>query len=103
MEHSLKQEQVKLLQVEKQVIGLGAGIATLTGAVAANASEVLGKDVDAHAAKITDAYLNLVQAMQAAHDALGEQAAAAGVKLMEARGMPKDPVLEAAKSALGLG
>lgn len=98
---SLKKEQLKLLQLEKQVVGLAAGIATLTSA--AKAEQLLGQDYTAHSEKLTDAYLNLVQTLQAAHDALGESAAQAGVELLKARGLPKDSVMEAAKSVLGIG
>lgn len=101
MKKSLKKEQLGLLQLEKKVIGVGAGLATLTSA--AHAESVLGEAYLNHSAKVTDAYLNLVQALQAAHDALGEQAATVGAELMQDRGVPKTTLLEAAKSVLGIG
>ncbi|MEQ8178652.1 MAG: hypothetical protein RIA10_10005 [Amphiplicatus sp.] len=102
MKKSLKKEQVSLLQLEKKVLGVGAGIATLTGA--ANAETLLGNTYGSHTAQVTEAYLNLVQTLQAAHDALGAQAAAVGAELMQQdRGVPKSGILEAAKSVLGIG
>ena len=101
MTKSLKKEQARLLRLEKEIVALSAGIATLTGG--ANAKELLGEPFADHAAKLTDAYLNLVQTVQAAHDAMNERALAAGIQLLEARGTPKDPPLEAVKSILGLG
>ena len=57
----------------------------------------------AHAQNMQTAYLNLVEKVQAAHDAMEAGAAAAGAQLLEARGQPKVTVLEAAKSLLGIG
>lgn len=103
MTKSLKKQQVALLKVEKQALTLGAGIAALTATSGAHAEEVLGETVAAHAETVKAAYLNLVATMQAAHDAMEATAQAVGAELLQARGTPKDPVLEGAKSLLGLG
>lgn len=105
MKKSLEKEQVDLLKFEKQLLGLGAGLATLTGVSAANAEEAVGGMVGEHADTIQQAYLNLVETVQAAHSAIEASAVQAGFELLQARGQPKSepPVLEAAKSLLGLG
>ena len=103
MKNSLKKEQVDLLKFEKQLLGLGAGLATLTGVAGASAQAKVGPSVGEHAEAMKTAYLNLVETVQAAHTAIEAGAAAAGAELLEARGVPKEPVMEAAKSLLGIG
>lgn len=105
MKKSLKKEQVDLLKFEKQLLGLGAGLATLTGASAANAEQAVGGMVGEHAETIQQAYLNLVEKVQAAHSAIEAGAVQAGFELLQARGTPKEdpPVLEVARSLLGIG
>jgi hypothetical protein len=101
MTKSLKREQLRLLKLEKRLLAVGAGIAGLT-AGGANAKEILGEMTTEHASKVTDAYLGLVQSVQAAHDALNAKAMALGVELLKAGGQPKDRTLDAARQILGL-
>ena len=104
MKKSLKKEQVDLLKFEKQLLGLGAGLGALTGVAGAKAETIVGDVASTHAANMQSAYLNLVETVQAAHDAMETSALEAGVTLLNARGTPKDPPLvEIAKSLLGLG
>lgn len=104
MKKSLKREQVDLLKFEKQLLGLGAGLAVLTAGAGANAQKVVGELAGDQAANIQHAYLNLVETVQAAHNAIESSAAAAGAELLRASGTPKDPPLvEIAKSLLGMG
>jgi hypothetical protein len=101
---SLKKEQVELLNFEKQLLGLGAGLVALTGGAGARAENAVGDSVGAHAQQIQDAYLNLVETVQAAHSAIEASAVQAGYHLLQAQGQPKvnSSVLEAAKSLLGM-
>lgn len=101
VKNSLKAEQTRLLRLEKEVVALAAGIGALTGA--ANAKELLGAEYAEQSSKLTEAYLNLVQTLQAAHDLFGQRAAEAGIALLKAGGTPKDPITESVKSALGIG
>ncbi len=104
MKKSLKKEQVELLRFEKQLLGLGAGLAALTAGAGANAQKVVGEIAGDQAANIQQAYLNLVQTVQAAHTAIEASAAAAGAQFMQANGTPKNTALvEMAKSAIGIG
>ncbi len=103
MTKSLKKEQVALLRFEKELLALGTGLATLSAGAGAQAAEIVS-DVPGHVTKLQSAYLDLVQAVQAAHDAIESSALAAGVQLLQARGQPKEepPVLEAALSLFGM-
>lgn len=104
MEKSLKKEQVELLKFEKELLGLGAGLAALTAGAGASAKEAVGAGVAEHAAQMQSAYLNLVETVHAAHSAIEASAVSAGFELLQARGTPKESVsvLEAAKSLLGM-
>lgn len=104
MTKSLKKEQVDLLQFEKQLLTLGAGLAALTAGAGASAKDAVGDFAGEHAAQIQHAYLNLVEKVQAAHSAIEASAVQAGYLLLQARGTPKEepPVLEVAKSLLGM-
>lgn len=104
MKKSLKKEQVALLRFEKELLALGAGLAVLSQGAGANAAEVVGEVSTTHATKLQEAYLNLVAAVQVAHDAIESSAIGAGVQLLQARGQPKEdpPVLEAALSLFGM-
>jgi hypothetical protein len=101
---SLKKEQVDLLRFEKQLLTLGAGLAALTAGAGASAKNAVGEFAGDHALQIQDAYLNLVEKVQAAHSAIEAGAVQAGFALLQAQGEPKEepPVLEAARSLLGL-
>lgn len=104
MKKSLKKEQVALLRFEKELLALGAGLAALSSGPGAAAADVVGKVTTDHAALLQSAYINLVEAVQAAHDAIETTALGAGVQLLQARGQPKEepPVLEAALSLFGM-
>lgn len=104
MKKTLKREQVELLRFEKQLLGLGAGLVALTGGAAAQAQNAVGGQVGEHADAIQLAYLKLVETVQAAHIAIEASAVQAGFQLLQAQGEPKEnpPVLEAAKSLLGM-
>jgi len=103
MKKTLKKEQVDLLKFEKQLLGLGAGLGALTAGAAAGATEAVGDVAASHTANVQEAYLNLVTAVQSAHNAIEASAVEAGVRLLKADGMPKTDTLEVAKSLLGLG
>lgn len=103
MKKSLKREQVDLLRFEKELLGLGAGLAALTAGAAAQAETVVGGLAGDHAEAVRAAYLNLVETVQSAHNAIEAKAVEVGASLMQASGVPKDPPLEIAKSLLGLG
>ncbi|MEM8935740.1 MAG: hypothetical protein AAGC77_04975 [Pseudomonadota bacterium] len=105
MDKDLKKEQVDLLKFEKQLLGLGAGLSALTAGAAASASDKVGDVAVTHTQNVQQAYLNLVETVQAAHDAIETSAAEAGFRLLQARGTPKEvpPVAEVAKSILGIG
>lgn len=102
MTKTLKKEQAELLRFERELLALGAGLAALTGGAAANAREVVGDSAAEHAVSLQEAYLNLVEKVQAAHDAMEQGAVVVGARILEARGDPKVSVLEAAKSVLGM-
>lgn len=104
MSTNLKKDQVELLKFEKQLIGLGAGLAALTAGAGANAQRVVGDVAADQAENIQQAYLNLVETVQAAHNAIESSAAAAGAQFMHASGTPKNTaLLEMAKSVIGIG
>lgn len=104
MKKNLKKDQVELLKFEKQLLGLGAGLAALTAGAGANAQKVVGDVAAEHAENIQKAYLNLVETVQAAHNAVETSAAAAGAHFMHASGTPKNTaLLEMAKSVVGIG
>ena len=104
MKKSLKREQIELLKFEKQLLGLGAGIGALSAGAVANAEKAVGDVAVNHADKVKDAYLNLVETVQAAHNAVEVSAVQAGARLLEANGVPKERALvEVAKSLLGSG
>lgn len=104
MKKSLKKEQTDLLRFEKQLLGLGAGLGALTGGAAANAEKAVGEVAASHTAQVQEAYLHLVETVQAAHNAIEASATQAGLQLLRADGTPKEPPLvEMAKSLLGLG
>ena len=100
MAKSLKREQARLLRLEKQLLAAGAILAGMNGS--ANAHSILGSVASEQNARVTEAYLNLVQTVQSAHDAMNAKAVALGVELLQASGVPKDPPLQVAKSLLGL-
>lgn len=101
---SLRKEQVELLRFEKELIGLGAGLAALTAGAAANAEKVVGPVAKEQAEAIQAAYINLVQTVEAAHYAIEIDAISVGARLFQAKGDPKNQMLlETAKSALGIG
>lgn len=104
MTKSLKKEQVELLKFEKQLLGLGAGLAALTGGAAVRAEAAVGGLTGDHAEQVRNAYLKLVETVQAAHSALETSAVQAGCQLLQAQGEPKEnpPVVEAARSLLGM-
>ncbi len=104
MKKTLKKEQVELLRFEKELLGLGAGVVALTAGTAVKAQDAVGGFVGDHADAIQQAYLKLVETVQAAHIAVEASAVSAGFQLLQARGEPKEdpPVLEAAKSLLGM-
>ena len=102
MTKSLKREQARLLRLEKQLLAAGAVLAGMTSS--AKAHDILGSVAAEHQSKVTDAYLNLVQAVQTAHDAMNVKAVELGVLLLQVDGAPKDkPAVEMAKSILGIG
>lgn len=102
MSKSLKREQAKLLRLEKQLLAAGAILAGMTSS--AKAHDILGDVAVDQQSKVTDAYLNLVQAVQTAHEAMNAKAIELGVLLLQVDGTPKDkPPLEMAKSILGIG
>jgi hypothetical protein len=102
MTKSLKREQARLLQLEKKLLAAGAILAGMT--TSAKAHDILGEVAADQQAKVTDAYLNLVQAVQTAHEALNVKALELGVLLLQVDGTPKDkPPVEMAKSILGIG
>lgn len=104
MKTSLKKEQVDLLKFEKQLLGLGAGLAALTAGAGANAQKVVGDLASDHAGNIQQAYLNLVETVQSAHNAIESSAAAAGANFLQGNGTPKNVALvEMAKSVIGIG
>lgn len=105
MSKSLKKEQIELLRFEKQLLGLGSGLAALTAGAGAQAEGVVGDFVGEHALEIQQAYLNLVETVQTAHAAIEASAVNAGVSLLQAAGQPKPepPVLAVAKAILGIG
>lgn len=100
MTKSLKREQARLLQLEKKLLAAGTILAGMTAS--AKAHDILGDVAAEQQAHVTNAYLNLVQAVQTAHDAMNAKAVALGVELMQAGGAPKDPPILVAKSILGL-
>lgn len=102
---SLKKEQIELLRFEKQLLGLGAGLGALTTGAAANAADAVGDVASSHTEEVREAYLNLVQTVEAAHNAIERNAIDAGYSLFQANGVPKDrqPIVEVAKSLLGIG
>jgi hypothetical protein len=100
---SLKKEQVELLKFEKQVLALGVGLSTLTAGAAARAADAVGPFAAEHSAEVQAAYINLVETLQAAHDAIESGAVGAGLQLLQARGQPKEAsALEAALSLFGM-
>lgn len=102
MTKSLKREQAKLLRLEKQLLAAGTILAGMT--TSAKAHDILGSVAAEQQAKVTDAYLNLVQAVQSAHEAMNVKAMELGVLLLQIDGTPKDkPPVEMAKSILGIG
>lgn len=104
MARSLRKDQIELLKFERQLLSLGAGLATLTAGAAVNAGEVVGDLAADHAGMIQEAYLNLVETVQTAHNAIETSAAAAGAYFMHAGGAPKNAtLLEMAKSVIGIG
>ncbi len=102
MTKSLKKEQVDLLRFERELLALGAGLATLSAGAGAQAANVVGDFANGHVAQMQTAYLRLVETVQAAHDAIETSAVGAGVELLQARGQPKVGVLEAALSLFGM-
>ena len=105
MTKSLKKEQVELLKFEKQLLGLGAGLGALTAGHGAAAQSAVGEISAEQAEKVQHDYLNLVETVQSAHNAIEASAFKAGVTLLRADGAPKQepPLVEVAKSLLGLG
>ena len=102
MKKSLKKEQVALLRFEKSLLGLGAGLAALNSGAGATTAQKIGEIADLHTTAMQTAYLNLVETVQAAHDAIEASAVGAGIDLLQARGQPKASVLEAALSLFGI-
>lgn len=101
---SLKKDQIDLLRFEKELLGLGAGLAALTAGAGANAQRVVGDVAAEHVHNMREAYLNLVQTVEAAHSAIESSATAAGAQLLQASGTPKNAALtEMAKSLFGTG
>lgn len=100
MTQSLKREQARLLQLEKKLLAAGAILAGMT--TSAKAHGILGEVAADQQAKVTEAYMNLVQAVQTAHDAMNAKAVALGVDLLQLNGQPKNPPVELAKSILGI-
>ena len=80
-------------------------MAALTAGAAASAQDMVGEVVTDQTGLIQQAYLNLVETVQAAHTAIETSAVDLGLALLQATGAPKEdpPVLELAKSILGLG
>jgi hypothetical protein len=105
MKKSLKKEQIDLLRFEKELLGLGAGLAALSAGAAASAEEAVGGFAADHVGSVQQAYLNLVEAVQSAHSAIEANAVELGLTLLQANGHPKEdpPVLQAARAILGLG
>lgn len=104
MKKNLKKEQVQLLRFEKELLGLGAGVAALTAGAGAGAEKVVGELASQQVANIQQAYLDLVETVQAAHNAVEASAAAAGAHFIQASGTPKNTaLLEMAKSVIGIG
>ena len=104
MAKDLRRAQVELLRFEKQLLGLGGGLAALTAGAAASAEKVVGPLAAEQAADIQTAYLKLVETVQAAHNSVEVSALAAGANLLQTKGDPKNvQLLELAKSALGIG
>lgn len=103
MKKSLKREQIELLRFEKQLLGLGAGLSALTAGAAASAADKVGQIAPAQAEQVQQAYLNLVETVQAAHDKVESAAVQTGAEFM-VRGVPKErTLLEIARSLLGTG
>ncbi len=100
MTKSLKREQARLLQLEKKLLAAGTILAGMTAS--AKAHDILGDVAAEQQAHVTNAYLNLVQAVQTAHDAMNAKAVALGVELLQVNGQPKNPPVEMAKSILGI-
>lgn len=104
MKNSLRKEQLALLKFEKQLIGLGAGLGALFAAAGPSAKTIIGVVPADENAKVQEAYLNLVEAVQSAHNAMEQSAISAGAELLKATGVPKTQSLtEIAKSVLGIG
>lgn len=102
MSKSLKKQQVALLKFEKELLALGASLATLTVVTGAQTAEIVGDLANRQTAEMQDAYLKLVASVQNAHDVIEATALGAGVDLLQARGQPKASVLEAALSLFGM-
>ena len=103
MEKDIRREQVALLRLEKQI----AGLATVVAASAASAQAAdakMGAETSATAhAEISAALVHLADAASRAHDALNAEAMSLGMRLLEIRGVPKDPPSQVVRSILGLG
>lgn len=100
---SLKKEQLDLLRFEKELLALGVGVAALTSA-GVRAERVVGDVAANHAGNIREAYLNLVETVQAAHDAVESSATLVGAHFLKAGGTPKNTtLLELARSVIGIG
>ena len=101
MTKSLQHEQRGVLKLEKELLVVASSIAALS-ASAAKAESLLGSDITDQTDRVVDAYVHLVGLVQSTHALMNERAVAAGVDLMHASGVPKDPPLTVALSILGL-
>lgn len=99
---SLKKEQIALLRYEKSIAASAAVLGAIGAGAAASANDTLdGLSMEA-LAKIQEAHIALAQAVSDAHDAMQEKAVAVGAPLVDG-GLPKERLVEAVKSTLGLG
>ena len=98
----LREEQVKLLRFEKEMIASTATLATFLAAATARAKEVGDAESLAMLEKLQDAQISLAQTASQVHDFLGDRAVELGGHLVNG-GRPKTKPVEMVLSALGLG
>ena len=99
----VRKEQLALLRFEKKLAGLAAVVAA-GSATAASASDKVGaKAAEAAYADIQAALVNLADVTSKAHAALDDTVREAGLRALEAHGMPKPDPSVVVRSILGLG
>lgn len=103
MTEDVRKEQIVLLQFEKKLAGLAAFVAA-SSATAASAADKINAEATMKAYDdIKAALVHLADVTTQVHASLQSTVVEAGVRALEASGMPKNPPAEVVRSLLGIG